>query len=101
MRRSPTAIRLLRAENILEIGWEPGGPVSRYAVRAVRCACRCASCVDEFTGRPLLDPATVPAELAIRTIGKIGNYALKFAFSDGHDTGLFTWDHLYSLEPLP
>jgi len=27
----------------------------------------------------------------------VGRYALKLVFDDGHDTGLFTWDYLYSL----
>src|SRR5438128_431437 len=30
-------------------------------------------------------------------IEPVGNYALKFIFDDGHDTGLYTWDYLYDL----
>ncbi len=35
--------------------------------------------------------------VAIREIEPIGNYAVKLVFSDGHDTGLFTWPYLYDL----
>lgn len=29
----------------------------------------------------------------------VGNYALRVSFSDGHKTGLFTWDYLRSIDP--
>ena len=33
----------------------------------------------------------------IQGIEPVGNYAIKLIFSDGHDTGLYTWDYLYEL----
>lgn len=33
----------------------------------------------------------------IMAIEPIGNYAVKLTFSDGHDTGLYSWDYLYTL----
>jgi DUF971 family protein len=33
----------------------------------------------------------------ITSIEPIGQYALRFVFDDGHDTGLYTWEHLYEL----
>lgn len=33
----------------------------------------------------------------IKAIEPVGNYAIKLIFSDGHDTGLYTWDYLYEL----
>ena len=33
----------------------------------------------------------------IQAIEPVGNYAVKLIFSDGHDTGLYTWDYLYEL----
>lgn len=35
--------------------------------------------------------------VAIAAIEPVGNYAIKLIFSDGHDTGLYTWDYLYEL----
>lgn len=36
-------------------------------------------------------------EVGISAIERVGNYALKLVFDDGHDTGIYTWDYLYSL----
>jgi len=33
----------------------------------------------------------------ITAIEPVGNYAVKLVFSDGHDTGLYSWDYLYDL----
>jgi DUF971 family protein len=35
--------------------------------------------------------------VAIQAVEPVGNYAVKLVFSDGHDTGLYSWDYLYSL----
>lgn len=35
--------------------------------------------------------------VGINQIEPVGHYALKIYFDDGHDSGLFTWDHLYQL----
>lgn len=35
--------------------------------------------------------------VTIVSIDPVGNYAVKLVFSDGHDTGLYSWDYLYSL----
>lgn len=35
--------------------------------------------------------------VGIQAIEPVGNYAVKLIFSDGHDTGLYTWDYLYEL----
>ncbi len=36
-------------------------------------------------------------DVTIQNIEPVGNYAVKLVFSDGHDTGLFTWTYLYDL----
>ncbi len=36
-------------------------------------------------------------DVSITAIEPIGNYAIKLVFSDGHDTGLYSWDYLYYL----
>lgn len=70
---------------------------SKSTFRAVdlRRECPCASCVDELTGRKILDPATVPEDIAIVDADIVGRYAFRFTFSDGHSTGLYTFDFLY------
>jgi DUF971 family protein len=36
-------------------------------------------------------------EVGIADVEQVGNYAIKPTFSDGHDTGIFSWDYLYEL----
>lgn len=93
MNAAPTDIKLKRAEGLLVITWTDGD-VKRYAARDLRLACRCAGCIHEFTGQPLLDPAAVPDDLSISDVRLVGNYALQLVFTDGHDTGIYTWPRL-------
>lgn len=65
--------------------------------RGLRLACRCAACRDEVSGRPLLDPARVPLDVAPTRIFSIGNYALGIVFSDGHASGVYTFNALRDL----
>jgi ATP-binding protein involved in chromosome partitioning len=51
-------------------------------------------CQEEMTGRPLLDPATVPADIAATAIRLVGSYAIRITWSDGHDTGIYTYEWL-------
>ncbi|NHQ85071.1 DUF971 domain-containing protein [Iodobacter sp. HSC-16F04] len=37
------------------------------------------------------------ADVNIIDIVPVGNYAVKLVFDDGHDSGLYSWDHLYEL----
>ena len=39
---------------------------------------------------------TGKASVTISAIEPVGNYAIRICFSDGHDTGLFSWDILYN-----
>jgi ATP-binding protein involved in chromosome partitioning len=93
---SPVPERIHRGERDLTITWEPGH-VSTYAVRQLRLACQCASCRDEFTGSELLDPGAVPEDLRALEVSLVGNYAIKIRFSDGHDTGIYTYRYLLEL----
>lgn len=48
-----------------------------------------------MTGERTLNVAEVPDDIGISDMELVGSYAVKFTFSDGHDTGLYTWDKLY------
>ena len=91
----PTNIRQAGPDT-LAITWADGKE-SRYKVRDVRLACACASCVDELTGEARLDPARVPADIKPVRIESVGNYAIRISWSDGHDTGIYTYDRLRDL----
>ena len=96
MRDAPTAIKVRKTEGMLEVTWGDATP-ARIPLHALRCACRCAVCVDEHTGVKTLDDATVPADVGVIDMQLVGNYAVRFTFTDGHDTGIYSWDHLYGM----
>tara|TARA_B100000035_G_scaffold244461_1_gene213011 strand:+ start:8668 stop:8961 length:294 start_codon:yes stop_codon:yes gene_type:complete len=37
------------------------------------------------------------SEVLIKKIEKVGNYAIRISFSDGHNTGIYSWDFLYDI----
>ena len=96
MSNPPQNIRSLSDEGCLELTWSPGR-VTTLGFRFLRENCPCAACVDEFTGERILDVSKVPDDIHPTAIGISGNYALKIGWSDGHHTGLFTWDYLDEL----
>lgn len=71
---------------------------TKYKAAALRRACPCASCVNEWTGEKMLKPETIPDNLIFKKIGIVGRYALNFNFSDNHDTGIFSFKYLRELE---
>ena len=93
---TPESIRAVQDEAQLEIGW-PGGRVERLPYRFLRGRCPCAACVDEMTGRRVVDVGDVPEQIRPLRLEYSGNYALKIAWNDGHETGLYTWDYLAEL----
>lgn len=100
MRNAPTDVKLKRAEGVLEINWG-GAALSRYDAKRLRCECGCAGCVDEKTGIRTLDVNLVPEDIGIEHVELVGNYALKLSFSDGHDTGIYSWDRLFQISEAP
>ncbi|WP_143530000.1 DUF971 domain-containing protein, partial [Salibaculum halophilum] len=81
----------------LMLRWADGAE-QRLADRDLRLACACAKCRDEMSGKPLLDPASVPLDIALTRVWSVGNYALGLAFSDGHDTGIYTFTALRAMQ---
>lgn len=80
-------------EGALRILW-PGGPEVTVPAVRMRDACPCAGCVEEGTGRKLLDPATIPADIRPLELRPVGAYAVQIQWSDGHNTGLYSWKTL-------
>lgn len=93
---APINIRVHKERLVLELHWSDS-ETALLPFRTVRQNCRCAVCVDEFTGRQILDKESVPLDLGLLEISLAGNYALRIRWSDNHDSGLFTWRHLRAI----
>jgi DUF971 family protein len=68
-----------------------------FTAAELRRSCPCAGCVNEWTGEKMLEAASVADDLSFKHISIVGRYALNFHFSDGHDTGIFSFAYLRQL----
>ena len=93
---NPTEIRLDASRTQLSVTWD-NGVTSTYAASALRDRARDAGSV-----RTAINDWAVPAtpDLTITAVDPIGNYAVRLAFSDGHDRGIFPWPYLAEIAEL-
>lgn len=97
----PTKLAIEGDDHLL-IEWSDGRRL-RYGFRKLREACPCATCREKREAPPA--PANLltvlsPAETQpLRVVGMkpVGNYAYTIAFSDGHDTGIYSFERLLEL----
>lgn len=92
----PTRLERLPAQRALLVAW-PDGHEAKLGYVALRSECMCARCVDELTGERIVDIEGIDREITIEQMQLVGSYAVKLRWSDGHDTGLYTWPHLWRL----
>lgn len=81
----------------LKIDWA-NGETRILPARDLRIACPCAACRDEVTGALLLNADTVPLSVSPTRIWSVGNYAIGIAFSDGHGSGIYTYEALRRMQ---
>lgn len=86
----------LRSRRELDISWSDGRTTT-LRTHDLRVNCPCAECVDEVTGARRLDPASVSADVWPQEIRPVGRYALNFVWSDGHSSGIYTFERLREL----
>ena len=82
----------------VSITWDDGH-VSTYSNKYLRSQCPCAHCVEEWSSRRILDPATIPGYIHALDYMTVGRYATQFLWSDGHDTGIYPYTLLRDLCP--
>jgi len=70
-----------------------------YGPHFLRLNCHCAACVEEWTGRQVIKPEGIPDDISPVRISPVGQYALHIEWSDGHATGIYSYDLLRSLCP--
>jgi DUF971 family protein len=95
--RKPSATELTVDRTSLFITWSDGRR-SELPLRFVRERCPCAGCVEEWTGRRTVDVAAIPADIRPLQIDPVGRYAVRVSWSDGHSTGIYSWDVLRALD---
>jgi ATP-binding protein involved in chromosome partitioning len=84
-------VGLLRST--ITIKWADGHE-TKYRARDLRLGCRCAACVEETSGRPILEPSTVPDNVRAKAINLVGQYAIAIDWSDGHSSGIYNFRDL-------
>lgn len=90
----PTEIRHKKEERLLQITWDTG-ETFRYSMEYLRVKCPCAGCCGHTPDQAKLVDGK--QQVTVRAIVPVGHYAIKLHFSDGHDSGLFSWTTLFDL----
>ena len=90
----PTEIKLHQQSRVLEIAFDDG-KTYRLSCEYLRVYSPSAEVRGHGPGQEVLQEGK--KNVGINAIEPVGNYAVKLVFSDGHDTGLYSWDYLYSL----
>lgn len=90
----PTEIKLHQKSRVLEIGFDDG-KVFSLPCELLRVYSPSAEVRGHGPGQEVLQVGK--AQVGIDAIEPVGHYAVRLVFSDGHDTGLYSWDYLHGL----
>lgn len=91
---TPTALTVHGQSRLLEIAFSDGAEF-RIPFELMRVYSPSAEVQGHGPGQEVLQ--TGKREVTVIELEPIGNYAVKPVFSDGHDSGIFSWDYLYFL----
>jgi len=91
---SPESITLHNKSRVLEVGFSDG-KTFRIPFELMRVYSPSAEVQGHGPGQEVLQ--TGKREVAVMALEPVGNYAVQPTFSDGHDSGIFSWDYLYLL----
>jgi DUF971 family protein len=92
--RQPTAITLHQRSRVLEVGFDDG-KTFRIPFELMRIYSPSAEVQGHGPGQEVLQ--TGKRDVEVSALEPIGNYAVLPRFSDGHESGIFSWDYLYFL----
>jgi DUF971 family protein len=84
---------LEESDRRITIKWSDDSETA-YDAAELRRSCPCAGCVNEWTGEKMLEDKQIADDIHFDHISIVGRYALNFHFSDGHDTGIFSFAYL-------
>lgn len=93
----PNEITVDRAQKKLFIQW-PDGVKSDYSFAYLRNACPCAHCdTTKHGGEPVERDEKQFEAISVRDAEQVGHYAIRFLWSDGHDSGIYSYEFLREL----
>ena len=92
--RRPTSLTVHQRTRVLEVGFDDAA-VFRIPFELMRIYSPSAEVMGHGPGQEVLQ--TGKRGVVIEALEPVGHYAVRPSFSDGHDSGLFTWDYLYKL----
>ena len=90
----PTEIKLHQASRVLEITFADGNTF-RLPYEFLRVYSPSAEVRGHGPGQEVLQVGK--RDTGIKEVESVGHYAIRPAFSDGHDSGIYSWDYLYDL----
>lgn len=91
---NPTALTVHQKSRVLDIAFDDGAQFS-LPFELLRVYSPSAEVRGHGQGQEVLQLGK--REVGITAVEPVGNYAIQPTFSDGHNTGLFSWDYLYKL----
>jgi DUF971 family protein len=91
---SPTAVTVHQSSRVLEVAFDDGVSF-RIPFELMRVYSPSAEVMGHGPGQEVLQ--TGKRDVVVTDIAAVGHYAVQPRFSDGHDTGIFSWDYLYDL----
>ncbi len=99
---TPQPTQIQRLSGGISVQWNDGRQ-GVYSYQLLRQKCPCARCQSEKSNKnPLrLLPDSLTKDLTIVDIQLVGRYAIRLIWSDGHKTGIYTFEFLRSLQPSP
>lgn len=100
LKRTPFPVQVDLSDHgkLIKIAWQDGLSTQHRAFD-LRADCPCAMCVDEVSGKRILQRENVDPEVAAAHASAVGRYAFQFQWSDGHTTGIYTYERLRDQAP--
>jgi len=90
----PSSLVVHQQSKVLELGY-PDGNVYKLPFELLRVLSPSAEVRGHGPGQETLQ--TGKRNVGIISIEPVGHYAIRPSFSDGHDSGLYSWEYLYEL----
>lgn len=94
----PVLIRKIEQKNnvTFSIEWSDG-QINDYRLSQLQRLCPCANCIDEYSGKRLLDESTIHADVRAERISSVGRYAIRIQFTSGCSSGIYDFEMLRKL----